>query len=362
MVCFQPRTPPHESVNPSETNHIQWLRVNEGLFRFANLQFFRDDGNRLWQPVFRRFGTSLSSHPVRYGYILYSLYKQKKGINNDHCRANYLSLFYNSTNEAISRNDLASLVYGCFAGCMYLLRTDCDFQEVEKHAKGYLTSLSRLSVSDTNEKFLLECMTEKMLWEGAKRFLFNADWSTSNLAPVTKFLEDFFLTWKLKENEPGWMKESSLVLNLKLKFVRTLIQLYHCRHHFENAEVIKKSLLSRFRRDFVDPIEFRVLNHASYGNLAKLRSFLRALWSSLLDIVLDLVANSRAAETFDHRTETAVFAINSIIDLIPKSQDTNEFSTEVRNLIDIAGYCMKLVTPDAKSEIGFSCLASCLMR
>jgi hypothetical protein len=361
-ICRQPSTPLHESVDPSKATYIQSLRENEGLFRFANLQSFRGDGRRLWEVVFRRYGGSLSSDPVRYGYILYSLFKQKIGIHDDSSSTPYLSLFYNSTHEAIERKEFESVVYGCFAGCMYSLRAGRNFQEVKGHARGFLISVSNFSTFETEEKFLLECMTEKMLWEAGQRFLFKTNWSTSDLSQEIEFLEAFFLSWKLKENEPLWMKKSSSEVKLKLKFVKTFIQLYRCHHRFNNIEGIKESLFSRFYRDFATPIE----TYTPYDNSGYLRALSRALWSRLLDIVLDLASKSGSAEMFDQRSETTILAIHSIINHILEPRYTNEISRELGNLLEVASYCMVLValnldTLSAGSQIGTSCLSSKLM-
>lgn len=367
----QPQIPLHEPVDSFESMHIQFLRENEGLFRFANLQFLRTDGHRLWEIVFRRFGASLSG-PVRYGYILYSFYKNKNGVYDDHCLASHLNQFYRSTNDAINQNDIASLVYGCFAGCMYSIRAGCDFQEVQIHARGFLSSISQFLASnfiEDEEIFLLECMMEKLLWVGAQRFFFDANWLTSDLAQVTEFLGNLFMPGRLKGEEPLWMQESSSEVNLKSKFVVTLVQVYRHRLRFNDSEKVKESLVSRFSRDFVTPIEIRFRDPASCDNIAHIRSLSRALWSRLLDIVSDLVCKSTSDKTFDQSTVTTILAIHSIIDIITEPQDINEVTAELMNLLDVASYCMVLIPVmlntnklSAESQIGFSGLISMLIN
>ena len=349
----------HESLNSFERLYIQSLRQNDGLFKFANLQFSRSDGRRLWEIVFRRFGSSLGSGPVRFGCILYSLYKYNESCTDEYY-SDYLNRFCRSSSKSITQGDVASLVYGCFAGSMYTARTERAFKEFENHAGGFSASLSEFASShtlDTHEMFLLECMREKLAWTGAQQFLFKPKWS-DDLSQVTDALSPFLHDLALKNDEPQWIQKAASEVQLKIQFIRTIIQLYYHNIHFNGSEILKESLVKRFSRDFVTKIKTQT--NISRDEIVHLRCLLRRLWSKLLDFVSILTFESGLYDLLDQRSVTTILDIYSIIDQIPEPQSL-DVSIELRNLIDIAIYTLILVE---LSTIGLpeEYLSGCLSR
>jgi hypothetical protein len=167
LILPQPPTPEEDLLTNFEAMHLRALRENQWLFGFSNLQRFRGDGHPLWECIFRRFGANLSSRPVRYGCVLYSLYHLRDMMPSNHLQMDYLDLYYKSTRDAVKRKAFADLIFGCFAGCMYALRTRRAFSEIEFHAQGFRFGVYGLISTYTmaaEEKFLLDCMWEKMIW------------------------------------------------------------------------------------------------------------------------------------------------------------------------------------------------------
>jgi hypothetical protein len=147
--------------------HIRSLRERNFLFQFALLQFPRRDGHHVWKNVFRRFGPVLSSKPVRYGCILYSIYKHQQEFKHEITSSHhddhllYLNHFYQATQEAIKSDEFPEVAYGCFAVCMYGIRSRRNCKEVANHARGFRLSVERLmeTCAPIGEKmFFLECM------------------------------------------------------------------------------------------------------------------------------------------------------------------------------------------------------------
>ena len=336
VLLHQVSQPPQDILTPFEAIHIHSLRCEEGLFRFANLQIPRKDGHRLWEIVFRRFEPNLSSKPVRYGYILYSLYKHNSEFYSDECHLTYLNRFYTATQEAIIQKDVASLVYGCFATCMYSIRTGRDLLEVESHARGFLTSVSHFVSSDileTEELYLVNCMMEKMVWEVTKRFLFTTH-STTELDKLMEFL-DLFRTLDLEEDTPSWIRESSPELNLKLKFVQTIIQLHRYGSGLKELETLKELLLKCFHRDFATPIH--ASDYLTHSDMFDLRSLLRILWSRIFDLILSLVLRVESEDiAFVDNTVTIILTILSVVPLIPEPENSEQELSQLSNLRHIA--------------------------
>ena len=162
----------------------------------------------------------------------------------------YLDRFYKATREAIEQNAFADLVYGCFAGCMYVLRVGRPFQEIEIHAKGFRLSVDRFvanSVVDDEEMFLLECMWEKLLWYMAKTVVFRSSSTAEELSQIAEFAQPLFqldLT-----DQPTWIQESYSQLKVKIQFIQLILYFY--RYNQRDSVVVKDSLFKRFHRDFM---------------------------------------------------------------------------------------------------------------
>src|SRR5208282_5159899 len=75
--------PEDDQPAPFEAMHIRSIRERNFLFKFTLLQFPRRDGHHLWENLFRRFTPVLSSKSVRYGCILYSIYKHRHEFKHE---------------------------------------------------------------------------------------------------------------------------------------------------------------------------------------------------------------------------------------------------------------------------------------
>jgi hypothetical protein len=149
----------------------------EFLFGLGNFRLSPSNGpkHRLWDCVLRRYGRNLSSTPVRYGCLLYALFKNGHAKFKDQLHLSFLDQYYVAMQKAISLEAYADLVYGCYAGCMYVLRTTQNISEVLQHLNGYrLSAYGLVSTSSLTEPelVLIECMWEKMLWYMAQELLF----------------------------------------------------------------------------------------------------------------------------------------------------------------------------------------------
>ena len=181
-------TPNDERLSNFDKTLIHSMPAREFLFGLGNFRLYPSTGprHRLWDCVLRRYGRNLSSPPVRYGCLLYALFKNGHAKLRDHVHLNFLDVYYRSMQEAISHDAFADLVYGCYAGCMYILRASPNVSEVMHHLTGYRLSACRListSVVAEEELVLLECMWEKLLWYMAQELLFKqrvtqGEWSS----------------------------------------------------------------------------------------------------------------------------------------------------------------------------------------
>jgi hypothetical protein len=334
--------PPEDSLTPFESTQLTALREKGSLFKFVNLQFFRPDKHCFWQIVSRQFSLRLTSLPLRYGCILYSLHKNDGTLYSDHCRSQYLNRFIQATCEAIKRNDITAILYGSYAVCMYSIRTaTITFHDFEVHVRGFSASVSQYfgrdaKSIDVEERFLVECMREKLVWKAAQRFLFNTSWASSDLQHVSTTLyslSDDMLS--PCSHQPDWLTQGTAEIQLKLKFIRIVTQLYSRSTEDSLYETVKLSLVERFHRDF--GTRLRRQPSISLNDTAEFRLFSVRLWSKLLDCVSilclpqPLLSNQALSDT--------LLSIYLLVDEVLFFQ-----KTESRVLFDIASYSLVLIS------------------
>lgn len=254
----------------------------------------------------------------------------------------YLDRFYHFTHEAVDRNAFADLVYGCFIGCMYAIRADRPFKEIENHAKAFRLSVYSLTAESAlggEEMFLLECMWEKLLWYITKKLLFRPSSTVEfDLSYWTDYAQTLFLS-ELKD-QPTWIQESYAELKLKIQFIRLVLYFYH--YNLRDSLKVKESLFNRFHRDFMTIAGTR-FNSATLIS-AQLRSLSRKLWTMLLALVLEVAIGTVIQSSSVSETMMENFlSIHFIIDLIPEPNNNDCLSIELRNLSDLAIYCLALI-------------------
>jgi hypothetical protein len=321
---------PQNTSESFEVLHIQSLRKIDGLFRFANLQAFRVDGQRLSEIVFHRFGPTLSlSRPVKHAYILYSLYKNRRDFYSDRCV--YLDGFYRSTKEAIEGEDLPTLVYSSFAASIYACRTGRPFGEFKTYVSGFSASLAQFNEDKyihAGEAFLLECMREKVVWEGIQRYVFEEDRERQDLDALSTF-SPLLYPYKRSSISDQWIEDAAAELELKLQYLKTMVELGGSV--LDGSENVIQFLRFRFSRDFVTKI------NPGSGNTAEsakgMRKTLRALWSTILSFLSHVEFESQhnyrpIPGSLDH--------ILTIVDAISALEASDPNVLPVQNLLEIA--------------------------
>lgn len=319
-----------EPLTPSEAMYIHSLRDRDYLFGFANLQSYRQDGRRLWGVVLRRFGTALSSKPVRYGCVLYSLFKHEL-ITGCEVRHLYLDQFYKCTRQAISNESFPELVYGCFAGCMYALRVTKDIEEIVQHTKGFRISVFNLKASDgiaEEEELLFECMWEKMSWYLGLLLLFESP-TRKQFGFLKEGTQPLFRPGSRAQT--GWIQESYFELTVKRKFIQLSIWLHH--YPITDSQKVKESLWKRFSRDIVSPSSYDTLN---------LRRLKLKLWSKLIDFIFYRFGGiSPQSSGSTGYTISILISIRSLIEHIPNLNEDKRLSVE--SVLDLLIYCLSFI-------------------
>ena len=120
----------------------------------------RGDGSQLSRNIFRRF-PNLSSPVVKYATLCYAASFKDLGDTKKTMTAGYLDHYYKSANDAFRRHAYAELVYACYAMCNHAFISKLPFDNAVQHAKGFLSSINKLTESTTlsvEEQFLMKCM------------------------------------------------------------------------------------------------------------------------------------------------------------------------------------------------------------
>jgi len=320
-----------------EEIHLRSVRDGKILFGFVSFQLSRVDGGRLSHIVLRRFGGTISSKPIRYGCILYSMYKNLAPMPDENSSLIYLTEFYRSTRAAIDQEAYADLVYGCFAGCMYLLRIGTQFEEIIFHMRAFQTCVTRLletSVLDNEEMLLLECMWEKTLWYAAKQFLVD---STSpaignQLVSMSQPLSALPLG-----DQPRWIREAYSEIRIKLQFVH-LIALADTSRDLNVGRRLKESLTKRFYNTRIANKRWSPRHWISADSRVNILS--QPLWSAFFAFLTELKVHPDSLGS--GATETIV-SLHTTVDFILDMEITESTYDEYRETIDLAIYSLVLV-------------------
>lgn len=285
--------------------------------------------------VFRRFGPHLSSKPVRYGCILYSLHRNAVA-SHDERHMVYLDQFYKAVREAIDRNAFADIVYGCYAGCLYSLRVNKPFKEIVQHAEGFRTSVGFLTPSSgpvCEETFFLECLWEKLVWVMTRALL-----KTTASVESWNILAEFAQPLGLSDynDQPKWVHEALADIKLKLQFIRFVVAL--TLDGSSTAIAVKMALWRRFLPWVKKPPDGRG-NTGSHCNRFLLHNLSRNLWSELLTLLSSLMIAPLA-----HVSEINLNLsfISTIVDCIPISNPASP-STEFQDLNEMSIISLVLV-------------------
>ena len=284
--------------------------------------------------------------PVRYGCVLYSLYHLRDILPNDSLQMDYLDLFYKSTRYAVKGKAFADLIFGCFAGCMYALRTRRAFNEILFHAQGFRLSvngLTRTYVVATEERFLLECMWEKMIWYMLQRIFAEPSPTIDVLKQLAQSSKLLFDTAPNRQ-QPRWLQESYSELEVKIQFVKLSVSLQ--LRSVNDFAVIQQSLKKRFLRDFnMSASGTQIIGqHSSRStiNRQNSRRLMTQLWLKLLALMMDLISRGTSPSSgLCYSTIAIILSIHSIIDLITIEQDESRSVDDDTN--DLAIYCLTLI-------------------
>jgi hypothetical protein len=257
-----------EELTSLEEKFIAPLREGEYLFRFAQLQACRTDAGRLNGCLFRRFGPSLSSQAIRFGCVLYSMFKFGDATKESLNHLIYLDKFYSAMRRAIDRRSFSEVAYGSFTATMYCLKLHRPFPEIVAHTKAFRVSVQLLLISDgiiNEETFLLECMWEKLIWQMSRQMIFRSSSSLDMLCQMMEFARPLSLS---DYTFSPWMAETLDNIKLKFDFLRFFISLQ--RQHNIGTDSLQELLLSAFLKSwelaFV-AIHLRKLFRAAWGRL-----------------------------------------------------------------------------------------------
>jgi hypothetical protein len=333
--------PDADLLTPFEERYLQCIRDGRVLFRFDFLQFSRQDGSRLCHNLFRRFGPTFSSQPVRYACVLYMLNKRKGALSNDHDHMHYLNLFYKSTHAAIEHKAYPELVYSCFAGCMYALCARRNFQEIVAHATAFQLAANNLRQSAAisgEETFFLDCMWEKLVWTMARELLFKQKLTPKMLNRLAKFSEPLFVSDY--KDQPVWIQEACWEVRVKIDLIRSLI--YFELSTSNDFPLVNAFLAPRFSRDFVTCIGSGInrSNPKCWESRGLLRTISRTTWSSLLNLASELLLitsmDSPLTPSLPGSIQRTIESIFTAFDLVPEPQDCEGLRAELFNVVDMA--------------------------
>jgi hypothetical protein len=322
-----------EILTPFEERHIHSLHEGKFLFTFALLQLSRTDGGRLEGALYRRFGPYVSSKPVRYGCILYSIFKAGDAADTNSYHLIYLDHFYRAMRDAIERQEFADVAYGCYTACMYSLKVRRPVAEIARHAEAFRLSVRLLKVSGASvdeETFLLECMWEKLLWHMGRQLFFKSNPTQECLNQLLHFAEPLLLSDY--KGYPRWIRDSFSELEVKYQFLR-FVMLLDLQCTPTSAE-LKQLIVKRFVRSWTT-------TQAPSRDRTTHRSLSRDIWSGLLTLLCYLEGQTSLGISCPPME--IITSIRLAVDRIPKSADSEMISYELWDLIDLGVCSMVLI-------------------
>lgn len=305
---LQPTQSPEGQLTPLEEKYIGPLRDGSYMLGFIQLQACRTDGRRLHGNLFRRFGPSLASKPLRFGCILYSMYKNGEATTDNPVHLVYLDRFYTAMREAIQQRAFPDLVYASFTAVLYSLKLRHPFAEIVGHVKAFRLSapqMIRSSGTVDEETFLIECMWEKLIWHMCRLLVFNSRPPVEWLHQLMDFAKPLSLS---DFRFSPWIHGAFGDIQVKFQFLRFILSLE--RERTIEGTTFKKLIISSFLRTWI----------STFPN-TQLREVARNLWSNLFDL-LSLLQH-RSTITPNGKAAEIIHSIQSIIPRIdPHSSGT----------------------------------------
>jgi hypothetical protein len=241
--------------------------------------------------------------------------------------------FYGAAQRAIARKAYGELVYGCFAACMYCIRTKRNVTEIFHHADGFRRSTEefvRFDVLDTEEMFLLECMWEKVVWYIAR--LVNS--RPSPMVELFPRLGPYCQPLSLGNYSNGqsrWMEHSYCEIKAKFDFITVLLW-------FNNPGVASADLDSGHIAEFLTLRFYRDLRMSPIGRPIRWpgtqdpisSSTVAKLWSELFRLIGRMLRDEVGSG------ETTSCPIFSILNLV------QSIESDEAEVVDISLYALTL--------------------
>jgi hypothetical protein len=317
-------------VTEFEAQHLGALQQGQWLFGFTNLQRFRTGRHRLWHNVFRRFDAYISSTAVRNACVLYSIYHHGEMIPNHQAVAQtYLVSFYRAAQDVITREAFGELVYSCYAVCIYALRTKRNIKEVFQHADAFrrsVTSLITNEVLDSEEKFFLECMWEKMLWYIARAIMFRSPPTLEHIAHLETICQPLALA-DYSIVQADWMDQGFHEIKAKLDFIQVSLLLVKLPPTVDSVRVAQFLTLGFFEDMGISPSGRPILRHIGQDRASS--SAMARLWLELFGLIMSLLRGTHG--------DAAAGPILSILNLVTSMEPQRSIA-----VMDMTLYCLVL--------------------
>jgi hypothetical protein len=211
------------------------------------------------------------------------------------------------------------------------------------HAKTFQLSAYRLQMSSTlakEERFLLECMWEKLFWVMSRKFLFQSAPTEDCLKQIADLAEP--LSLRGHEDYSDWIHDSYADIQLKFACIRFVISLK--RGGTSECKKIKLAIINRFLHAWKRKTAVETSSLTLVSNKAILRKLSNILWSNLLSLLVELVFGSSAQDR--NLSGSALKTISSILSSVEHWVSIETFPSmpfKTYNLADLALDCLLLV-------------------
>lgn len=336
-----------EFLTPMEEAHIHGVCRGMFLFAFVLLQECRSDRRRLHGALLRRFGTTITSKPVRFGCIVYTMFKDGNAKAENPFHAQYLGYFYKAMMEAIDKEKYADIAYGCFTACMYNLKVGSPFEEIVGPANAFRVSALRLCNSespliDPEETFLLECMWEKLIWHMCRQLIFKSIPTRDCLNQIIEFSQPLLLS-DYNDRYPLWIQSSFVDLSIKFGFIRLIAYLELCGT--PECHTLKSSIAALFLGRWKQEVILEQATAIPLSRRIVFRDILQTLWFNLISLLLEIIFNGPAPQpgSVSDVILDIMSTIESTVDKVPLPEGLASLSFELCRVIKLSIYCVVLL-------------------
>jgi len=306
------------------------------MLAFIQLQACRTDDGRLYGNPFRRFGPCLTSKPLRFGCILYSMYKNGDATTDNPIHLLYLDKFYTAMREAIQNRAFADIVYASFTAVLYSLKLRHPFAEIVGHVKAFRLSAPLMMGSKGNvdeETFLVECMWEKLIWHICRLLVFTSRLPVEWLPQLMDFAKPLSLS---DYRFSPWMHGAFGDIQVKFQFLRFILSLE--RERTTEGTTFKKHVISSFLRTWLSTFPD-----------SQLRELARNLWSDLFDLLSLL--QRRSTITPNRKAAEIIHSIRSVIPHIEPYSSGSLFEPMILAAVTIQALGVEGMIPDDLQDI-----------